>query len=200
MSTYAYMIRRDGKVFDVDFHPYGTEGVEYVLDYMPWLFECTSKNSTREDIAKLASAVASYSGESIEELFEGSDVSSNFLRYISSYSYDGNESPNVLVQNVEDDLNQEFCRARLGGRYNSDDVVGGEIVFRISSDGFNWFNRLWEFVYNNKSKIKYVTIVRDLESTGEETPYKEGRDTFFRMPVDQFITLSGNPVIQNLIK
>ena len=34
MDTYAYMIRRDGKVFNVDFHPYGTEGIEYVLDYL----------------------------------------------------------------------------------------------------------------------------------------------------------------------
>lgn len=198
MDTYAYMIRRDGKVFNVDFHPYGTEGIEYVLDYLPWLFECTANESTRRDIAALVRAMMEHTGSSINDLFDGFDVPSQFLTYVSNYKETTDKTNKELMDAVEYDLNQEFCRTRLGGRYNSDDVAAGEIVFRISSTNFNWFNIIWDFVYKNKRIIKLVTIVKDYESTGVDTPYRDGREIFFRMPVEDFITLSGNPIIESL--
>lgn len=198
MDTYAYMIRRDGKVFNVDFHPYGTEGIEYVLDYLPWLFECTANESTRRDIAALVRAMMEHTGSSINDLFDGFDVPSQFLTYVSNYKETTDKTNKELMDAVEYDLNQEFCRTRLGGRYNSDDVAAGEIVFRISSTNFNWFNVIWDFVYKNKRIIKLVTIVKDYESTGVDTPYRDGREIFFRMPVEDFITLSGNPIIESL--
>lgn len=198
MDTYAYMIRRDGKVFNVDFHPYGTEGIEYVLDYLPWLFECTANESTRRDIAALVRAMMEHTGSSINDLFDGFDVPSQFLTYVSNYKETTDKTNKELMDAVEYDLNQEFCRTRLGGRYNSDDVAAGEIVFRISSINFNWFNVIWDFVYKNKRIIKLVTIVKDYESTGVDTPYRDGREIFFRMPVEDFITLSGTPIIESL--
>lgn len=198
MNTYAYMIRRDGKVFNVDFHPYGTEGIEYVLDYLPWLFECTANESTRRDIAALVRAMMEHTGSSINDLFDGFDVPSQFLTYVSNYKETTDKTNKELMDAVEYDLNQEFCRTRLGGRYNSDDVAAGEIVFRISSTNFNWFNVIWDFVYKNKRIIKLVTIVKDYESTGVDTPYRDGREIFFRMPVEDFITLSGTPIIESL--
>lgn len=198
MDTYAYMIRRDGKVFNVDFHPYGTEGIEYVLDYLPWLFECTANESTRRDIAALVRAMMEHTGSSINDLFDGVDVPSQLLTYVSNYKERTDKTNKELMDAVEYDLNQEFCRTRLGGRYNSDDVAAGEIVFRISSTNFNWFNVIWDFVYKNKRIIKLVTIVKDYESTGVDTPYRDGREIFFRMPVEDFITLSGNPIIESL--
>lgn len=198
MDTYAYMIRRDGKVFNVDFHPYGTEGIEYMLDYLPWLFECTANESTRRDIAALVRAIMEHTGSSINDLFDGFDVPSQFLTYVSNYKETTDKTNKELMDAVEYDLNQEFCRTRLGGRYNSDDVAAGEIVFRISSTNFNWFNIIWDFVYKNKRIIKLVTIVKDYESTGVDTPYRDGREIFFRMPVEDFITLSGNPIIESL--
>lgn len=198
MDTYAYMIRRDGKVFNVDFHPYGTEGIEYMLDYLPWLFECTANESTRRDIAALVRAIMEHTGSSINDLFDGFDVPSQFLTYVSTYKETTDKTNKELMDAVEYDLNQEFCRTRLGGRYNSDDVAAGEIVFRISSTNFNWFNIIWDFVYKNKRIIKLVTIVKDYESTGVDTPYRDGREIFFRMPVEDFITLSGNPIIESL--
>lgn len=198
MNTYAYMIRRDGKVFNVDFHPYGTEGIEYVLDYLPWLFECTANESTRRDIAALVRAMMEHTGSSVNDLFDGFDVPSQFLTYVSTYKEKTDKTNKQLMDAVEYDLNQEFCRTRLGGRYNSDDVAAGEIVFRISSTNFNWFNVIWDFVYKNKRLIKLVTIVKDYESTGVDTPYRDGREIFFRMPVEDFITLSGTPIIESL--
>lgn len=198
MQTYAYMLRRDGKVFNVDFHPYGTEGVEYVLDYLPWLFECTAKESTRRDIAALVRAMMEHTESSLSDLFDGFDVPSQFIEYMNSYTANTNKTNKELVDAVESDLNQEFCRVRIGGRYDSDDLVDGEGVFRVSSTNFNWFNVIWDFVYKNKRIIRLVTIVKDYESTGVDTPYKDGRDIFFRMPVDDFITLSGNPIIESL--
>ena len=198
MNTYAYMIRRDGKVFNVDFHPYGTEGIEYVLDYLPWLFECTANESTRRDIAALVRAMMEHTGSSVNDLFDGFDVPSQFLTYVSTYTDKTNKTNKELMDAVEYDLNQEFCRTRLGGRYDSDDVAAGEIVFRISSNNFNWFNVIWDFVYKNKRIIKLVTIVKDYESTGVDTPYRDGREIFFRMPVEDFITLSGTPIIESL--
>lgn len=198
MNTYAYMIRRDGKVFNVDFHPYGTEGIEYVLDYLPWLFECTANESTRRDIAALVRAMMEHTGSSVNDLFDGVDVPSQLLTYVSNYKERTDKTNKELMDAVEYDLNQEFCRTRLGGRYNSDDVAAGEIVFRISSTNFNWFNVIWDFVYKNKRIIKLVTVVKDYESTGVDTPYRDGREIFFRMPVEDFITLSGNPIIESL--
>ena len=98
------------------------------------------------------------------------------------------------------ELNQEFLRARYGGMYNT--VVGSrEMVFRVSSMGFNWFNIIWNFVENNKSKIDCVTICADEESTGREAYYYNHNGTiFYRTPVDEFIMLSGNPIVEKLKK
>ena len=92
---------------------------------------------------------------------------------------------------VIDDLNQEFCRVRAGGLYDSDGSLG-DIYFRTSSTKFNWFDVIWQFVYDRRNKISTITIVRDKESTKEDKVY------YNRMPVDEFITLNGHPYIESI--
>ena len=103
-------------------------------------------------------------------------------------------------------LNDEFLRARNGGMYDSVGDNTGEIYFRVSStNGFNWFDIIWNFVYKHKSRINSVTVVKDNEALGlkKDYIYYHGQDglnkkEFNRMPIDRFLMLKGNPVVEKL--
>ena len=53
-------------------------------------------------------------------------------------------------------------------------------------------------MYDRKNSIDTVTIKRDSEATGDNSYYKHGNKVFDRMPVEEFIMLKGNPVVENL--
>lgn len=114
----------------------------------------------------------------------------------------GNDGATYDLQSINtlvcDMLNQEFLRARYGGMYDSDNIGGGEMYFRISSTGYNWFPVIWEFVYNNRNRISNVTVVKDPESTGMKGMYlQHNGEKIDHMPVDEFINLSGRPVMDS---
>lgn len=44
-----------------------------------------------------------------------------------------------LSKRIKDSLNQQFCRSRFGGQYNTS-RGNRELWFRISSTGYNWVN------------------------------------------------------------
>lgn len=196
MSTYAIMLRRDGEVFDVTFHPYGTDGPDYTIEYAEWLYNHTNYDKTKQDILSFMKTYAVSEGIEIDDISDEIEtpLTALFVKHIKEQGVRGNLP--ILWGYVENDLNQEFLRARFGGRYDSDDVIGGEIVFRVSSDEFNWFDVIYSYVTNNKNTIKYVTIVRDLESTYNDYIYKDGKNVFYRMPVEEFLTVKGNPIIE----
>ena len=114
---------------------------------------------------------------------------------------------NTQYQHVKKDLelfnalesltNEEFCRVRTSNVKFYGGGDNGEIYFRISSTNFNWFDTIWKVVLDNKNFIKYVTIVRDetVGTNSEEYYVLDGKQTF-QMPVDEFLTLSGNPIIK----
>lgn len=98
-----------------------------------------------------------------------------------------------LMDLLNDITNQEFCRVRTSNykvKYGGDN---GEIYFRISSRGFNWFNLIWDIVNKYQKQIKNVTIVNDKQSTGG----KEFDYYYDHIPVDEFLTLKGSLVIEN---
>lgn len=70
-----------------------------------------------------------------------------------------------LSKAIEHSINQQFCRVRFGGKYNSTSGDGG-IWFRISSTNYNWANTIYIFVTEMRRKlgISNVTICRDPES------------------------------------
>ena len=205
----AWMLRRDGKAIQVPVHAYGDEeDSEYILMNAEWLYNNTSNSETKSDIINLL-AVYAVNNDCIDvSTFANYIIENNYLQIkvkflekisnnlekaidftISGKNYD----EEYFNKKVINDLNQEFCRVRAGGAYDSDGSLG-DLYFRTSSSNFNWFDIIWEFVYNlyKQNKVKTVTIVRDKESTNEDKVY------YNRMPVEEFITLSGHPYIENM--
>ena len=206
----AWMLRRDGKVFKVPVHAYGDkEDSEYILMNAEWLYKSTKERKTKQDILNLLAAYAINNDCVDVSTFAEYLIDKSYLnlkiRFIQSISYElektmehimtniqnGNIDEDILNHIVIDDLNQEFCRVRAGGKYDSDSSLG-DIYFRTSSTGFNWFDIIWQFVYDRRNEISTVTIVRDKESTGKENIYCD------KMPIDDFITLSGHPYIESV--
>ena len=205
----AWMLRKDGKAIQVPVHAYGDEeDSEYILMNAEWLYNNTSSNETKSDIINLL-AVYAVNNDCIDvSTFANYIIENNYLQIkvkflekisnnlekaidftISGKNYD----EEYFNKKVINDLNQEFCRVRAGGAYDSDGSLG-DLYFRTSSSNFNWFDIIWEFVYNlyKQNKVKTVTIVRDKESTNEDKVY------YNRMPVEEFITLSGHPYIESI--
>lgn len=205
----AWMLRKDGKAIQVPVHAYGDEeDSEYILMNVEWLYNNTSNSETKSDIINLL-AVYAVNNDCIDvSTFANYIIENNYLQIkvkflekisnnlekaidftISGKNYD----EEYFNKKVINDLNQEFCRVRAGGAYDSDGSLG-DLYFRTSSSNFNWFDIIWEFVYNlyKQNKVKTVTIVRDKESTNEDKVY------YNRMPVEEFITLSGHPYIESI--
>ena len=102
----------------------------------------------------------------------------------------------AVFEKLTDDLNQEFCRARTSNlRWAGD---SNEIYFRISSIEFNWFDLIWNVVYNNQQFISDVTVCKDQQTFGGRMEYyKHGSKTLCHIPVNDFITLSGRPILES---
>ena len=204
----AYMIRNDGKEIPVKIHPYGNvDDYQETLYASQWLYKNTKSDSTRklilDFIKSFSYEILGVESDCVASLIEWADglpykvIEQDFITTISDEvdSADVKEldSLNNLVCN---ELNQEFMRVRLGGLVNSS-VGSKELVFRISSVGFNWFNIIYMFVHDHKREISSVTIVKDEEATGySDYFYKYKGEVYNQMPVDTFLEQSGNPVVE----
>lgn len=205
----AWMLRRDGKAIQVPVHAYGDEeDPEYILMNAEWLYNNTENSSTKTDIILLL-AIYAVNNDCVDvSTFAQYVIKNDYLqisvkflesiyneleRAIDSAISSDYHNEEYYNKKVVDDLNQEFCRVRAGGVYDSDGNLG-DLYFRTSSSGFNWFDVIWEFVYKlyKQNKVSTVTIVRDKESTNEDKVY------YNRMPVEEFITLSGHPYIESI--
>lgn len=205
----AWMLRRDGKAIQVSVHAYGDEeDPEYILMNAEWLYNNTENSSTKTDIVLLL-AIYAVNNDCVDvSTFAQYVIKNDYLqisvkflesiyneleRAIDSAISSDYHNEEYYNKKVIDDLNQEFCRVRAGGVFDSDGNLG-DLYFRTSSSGFNWFDVIWEFVYKlyKQNKVSTVTIVRDKESTNEDKVY------YNRMPVEEFITLSGHPYIESI--
>ena len=100
-----------------------------------------------------------------------------------------------LSKRIKDSLNQQFCRARFGGQYNT--IRGNrELWFRISSTGYNWINDIyiWTADHYRGLGAQTITICRDYESDhGDEEGHPEyfytARDgaVYRNMPIIEFL-------------
>lgn len=203
----AYMIRNDGKSIKVTIHPYANpDDIEETLYAGEWLYNNTLSNSVKDDFLSLVHFW-------IEKDFNGSyndcfDYVSNRKYKIVSLDFLNRNKDKILSSStskgsslldvINDSLNQEFLRARYGG-YLDSTSGSREMVFRVSSNNFNWFNIIYEFVYNNRNSISCVTISKDPESTGiDDYFYKVGREVINKLDIDDFIMLPGNPIVEEL--
>ena len=100
-----------------------------------------------------------------------------------------------LSKRIKDSLNQQFCRSRYGGQYNT--VRGNrELWFRISSTGYNWVNDIYIWTADHYKGLgaTSITICRDYESDyGEDEGHSEyfytARDgsVYRNMPIMEFL-------------
>lgn len=215
-ASKAGMLRNDGKYFPVTAHPYGTDGPDYTIEYCEWLYNSTNRNQTKQDVIDFVNCYMKSEDATIEEVNEMilTKFSSKFMSLFKSPVYTESVSLTELDQEinlldvdldtlderVNYDLNQEFCRVRFGGIYDTDDLSGGECVFRISSKNFNWIDVIYEFVIRYSREIKSVTIVRDKESTGEFYYYRHRNKQFNQLPLDEFFDITGTPLIECIIE
>jgi hypothetical protein len=107
---------------------------------------------------------------------------------------------NTLQTDMMTLLNQEFCRVRYGGIYDSHGEP--ELWFRISSVGVSWTNNIYNFVstFKNRAPVEYITICRDRTSPDDNaTGFVEIDDQvkvykaddgvlYLHMPIDEYLS------------
>jgi hypothetical protein len=95
--------------------------------------------------------------------------------------------------------NSDFARVRLGGRYYSNLSGKQDIYFRISDTTRNWYDKIWAVVNENKNILATVTIeIEDDYYTRKIHTAKIKGKAVSKMPVDEFLTISGRPVVEEL--
>ena len=222
-----YMMDRTGRVYEIDFgfHPYIYQDINDEFKYnlygmfndypvqLHWIKDnCTSGKVMalfNKSMQMLANAVKNASDEELKETYDLDKSDSEWiLQCLAELGFDGEQvnadydylldTANTLAE-LNDAVNDYYLRIRLGGIYNSDGQAG-DAYFRISSEGFNWFNLIWKLVYDNRDYIKFVTVVRDNQSgkgIGYDDYYTIGGKDVYQMPVDEFLTLKGNPILES---
>lgn len=143
-----------------------------------------------EDYLKIHSKQNNYS--SVDELY--------------SFLDDVRNSLTSLQDRIRDSLNQQFCRVRYGGQYDTQSN-NSEIWFRVSSVGFNWSNTIYLFVSDIRRKynITSITICRDWESDNgglspdhDSDKFYTAKDgsVYYHMPISEFLSAEheSNPV------
>lgn len=196
-KTTPYMLRNDGTLLTCgSIHPYIKtyyekdlieKSIEELLkhpEFLEWFYENTLLQETRNLIGEFL--YKTKQAELIADLkIEKGDWKDRPLE--------------AIFLELNDITNQEFCRVRTSNfkyKYGGDN---GEIYFRISSKRFNWFDLIWMTVNQFKDQIKYVTVLHDFATTGEQFVYvQDGKHIFNKMPIEEFLTLGGNPVIETL--
>lgn len=217
----AYMLRDDGVVLDSGArHPYilchHDDKIEenlkalflYNKNWYIWLYENTRHKETKERLKYIITLFADALLAHNEPLFginidninylidyfgiKKTDISNVSIDYLKSILKDLFEEVNFLV-------NQEFLRFRLSGpiayigNYN-------DIYFRVSSFDFDWFPYIWNVVNENRNMIDTVTIMYDKQSGkvvgSSDKYYVLGGKTIKKLPTDEFLTLKGNPIVE----
>ena len=199
-----YMLRNDGVLFKCDrYHPYISNIyndeddlkslVNERIEELLWFYENTNYEDTKEDIKIIVKSLCDF-GENYlcttEYLIDKFDITDNI--YVC---YDIKETIDFLHE-LNDLTNQEFCKVRTSNvKYGGNN---NDIYFRISSIGFNWFNLIWDLVYENKNQIETVTISKDgrVRDFSLGDCYKINGKEINHISTDDFITLKGNPVIE----
>ena len=113
--------------------------------------------------------------------------------------YSDEETISALTEVLNRETNNEFCRIRTSNMYHGGD--DSTIYFRISSIGFNWFDLIWNVAHDSRNRYDYITVVRDEQSSkltsGANKYYRLNGVPVNNMPIDDFVSLSGNPIIEH---
>ena len=95
--------------------------------------------------------------------------------------------------------NSDFARVRLGGKYYSSLSGKQDIYFRLCDTTHDWYDKIWAVVNENKNILSTVTIeIEDDYLTHSTHVAKIKGEAVSKMSVDEFLTLSGRPIIEEL--
>lgn len=220
-----YMIRNDGKVFKCGVtHPYILHNVNNSLaenfrilfiqypQRCKWFYNNTQYPEVKEKIINCLQYLANFLISQGTEYLKYKVTGLESIAYIEDILKDfdivpepfpepiGESTIESLISRFEEInnlTNQEFLRCRTGGEYREDNTT--DIYFRVSSAQFNWFDIIWQLVAENKNIIEFITIETDKQS-GKKTPLRyyilNGMPTH-HMGIDSFLTLKGNPIIED---
>lgn len=231
----AWMIRNDGHAFPVEVHLYSDGDWVSLADIASFIISTNSRDKDymkQAIIYWMTSLLEDQDQDLDKDSFDMKKILSDYLQEYPEYIkyplsiddymkiYNSVDHPTSVAANMEwlesidfgeveskvlKSLNQQFCRARFGGQYDTN-RGNPTMWFRISSAGFNWYNIIYKFTYDYKNKlgIKYVTICRDPESDEMDTRaakfYKTKDGGLYKdMPVDEFLSEEhgSNPVFES---
>ena len=197
----AYMMRQDGKVFELPklnkydvMHPYICDDEDNTfsslgdfddiawtakdVDYknVDWFIEHTTHQELKEKLIRLKEYMQQYN----QDINAFDDYADEAL---------------TLAKECNTECNEEFLRIRIGGSYDSNNNYGA--YFRVSSNNFNWFDNIYYWVSDNKHYIDNITITKDHQAGKGSDLYKYKGQYIDKMPVDKFLTISGNLLIED---
>jgi hypothetical protein len=190
-----YMLRNDGELYTCgETHPYVvycyTEDSKVIdtfisnSDQVKWFYDHTRYEEVKRNVAIIVESL--YRLGFIVEIDLTSDRYCLDEGLLIEY-----------IKTLSQACNQEFCRMRTSNLLWGGN--GGNTYFRISSHDFNWFDAIWNVAYDNRNFITSVTISTDSTSLGGEISYYVHNGKLINLlPTDEFITLSGNPIIEEL--
>lgn len=202
-----YMLRNDGELFKCpdDIHPYIIRYSDIENDInsllnesindLKFIYDHTNNDETKDYIRIIVKS-AYQSDRYMVDKFDMIDYFEYFDITDKTYTTSGKELETFVV-GLNDLVNQEFCRVRT-----SDLKYGGysdDIYFRISSVGFNWFDIIWNTVMRYKNSISTITVSKDNSARdfGDYGVYKINGQELDHMPINDFLTLRGNPIIED---
>lgn len=203
MAT-AWMIRNDGETFPVIQHIYAnSKEPDETLAAAEWLYQNTGNTNTKklilETIALWGNEILGANNDNFIPMIH-KEINSKPYHFLSidfiksifpklDMAAVDNMKLHILFEEVKKELNQEFLRARYGGMYYTNHI-SKEMVFRISSIGFNWYDIIYKFVKNASFRIENITIVRDEESTGIQNGFyrtsMNEAECYNQLPIDVF--------------
>ena len=159
-------VNYDAEEEDID------RAIENALSSLPYHFQYSLSNSQLMTIHKK------------QGNYDNIDTLYDFIDKIRA------DLPNIQ-ETIKRSFNQQFCRVRYGGQYNSVSW-NNEIWYRISSVGYNWVNTIYRFTSDMRRayNITHISICRDSESDNSDVEYfyraKDG--TFYKhLPIDEYL-------------
>lgn len=203
----AYMLKNTGELIKCDLvHPYlkadhqsnNYESIRELFLVHPndliWFYNHIENEDTKNLLKQIIQSVkanAEYYGIWHFEIFDDLEKS---IHFNDTQAIDNSNDIEVLFELANQKVNQDFCRVRT-----SNIITAGnsrDIYFRIGSHGFNWFDLIWNVVYENRKWISSVTIIGDKQSRGESFVYSHNGEKIEEMKTDDFVNISGRPVFE----
>lgn len=201
ISGNAWMLDRSGNSISVKYHPLGASD-EDALDDANWLVENCKDNTIIDMCVEYAysyymsqysdDAIYIFKEDAVEENWCSDFVNEVITKFDNRDSYDTNRC-STLSNHIKTYLNNNYLRCRYGGEYNSSSG-NRELYFRISStDAYNWYDIIMNFIFQFSRKIDTVTVETDINTTGKQKVY------WNHLPIEDVLDTSKSTVLENKI-